>query len=80
MDSLTGAVVAAAVAWASIVAAAVLPVRPAFLRRLRVAGAASLGLVGLAAFGVPVPGAVPLFVLAAGVAWSALGDPTANQT
>ena len=73
MDPLTGAVVAAVVAWLSIVAAAVIPVRPAFLRRLRGAGAASLGLVGLAAFGLPVPGYVPLFVLGAGVAWSTLG-------
>jgi len=72
MDSLTGAAVAAVVAWLSIVAAAMLPVRDGFLRRMRGAGALSLAFVGLAALGAVVPGWVPLFVLAAGVAWAAL--------
>jgi len=74
MDPLTGALVAAGVAWVSILLAALLPVRPSFVRRLRGAGAVSLLLVGLALLGAPVPGALPLFVLAAGVGWAALAS------
>lgn len=71
MDPLTGAVVAAAVAWVSILLVAVLPVRRDVVRRMRGAGALSLAFVGLGAFGLPVPAWVPLFVLAAGIAWAA---------
>lgn len=66
MDSLTGAVVAAAAAWASILLAAVLPI-PAFaFARLRWVGGAAIGLVALALVGVPVPGYLPPAALIGG--------------
>ena len=68
MDSLTGAIVAAAVAWASILVAAVLPI-PAFaFARLRWVGGGAIGLVALALVGVPVPGYLPPAVLIGGAA------------
>lgn len=60
-----------AVAWGSILVVALLPVPRATVRRMRGAGALSLAFVGLGAIGAPVPAWVPLFVLAAGVAWAA---------
>ena len=68
MDSLAGAIVAAGVAWASILLAALLPI-PAFaFERLRWVGGASIGLVALALVGVAVPGYLPPAVLIAGAA------------
>ncbi len=67
MDSLIGALVAAAVAWLSIVAAAVFPV-PLDLGWLRRLGAVSLALLGILALGAPVPGWLPLAVLGLGLA------------
>lgn len=68
MDSVVGAVIAAAVAWASILLAAVLPI-PAFaFERLRWVGGAAIGLVALALVGMPVPGYLPPATLGAGAA------------
>lgn len=68
MDSLTGAAIAAGVAWASILAAAVLPI-PAFaFARLRWVGGAAIGLVALALVGVPVPAYAPAGLLIGGSA------------
>ncbi|MEK6975781.1 MAG: hypothetical protein AABY18_05515 [Candidatus Thermoplasmatota archaeon] len=68
MDSLTGAAIAAAVAWLSILLAAVLPI-PAFaFQRLRWVGGGAIGLVALAVVGVPVPGYLPPVTLGAGAA------------
>jgi hypothetical protein len=66
MDPLIGAVLAAAVAWLSIVTAALFPV-PLDLGWLRRLGAVSLALLGLAAFGLPVPGFLPVAVLVVGL-------------
>lgn len=68
MDSLTGAAIAAGVAWLSILLAAVLPI-PAFaFERLRWVGGGAIALVALALVGVPVPGYVPVALLVAGSA------------
>lgn len=66
MDSLTGAIIAAAVAWASILAAAVLPIPAYAFERLRWVGGAAIGLVALALVGVPVPGLLPPATLLVG--------------
>jgi hypothetical protein len=66
VDSLTGAVVAAAAAWLSIVAAILLPVPERWFQRLRWVGAASLSVVGLTLIGAPLPPAAPAVVLGAG--------------
>ncbi len=72
MDSLAGAIVAAGVAWISILLAALLPV-PAFaFTRLRWVGGAAIGLVALALVGVPVPGYLPPVVLIGGAALALL--------
>lgn len=73
MDPVAGAIVAAAVAWLSIIAAAVFPVRMD-LGLLRLLGAISIALLGLAALALPVPGWLPLAVLAAGIV-AALAAP-----
>ena len=67
MDPLIAALVAAGAAWLSIFAVAHLPAARVDLRALRVAGAASVALLGLTAFGVPVPVWVPVGVLAVGM-------------
>jgi hypothetical protein len=67
MDSLTGAVIAAGAAWLSIVAAVLLPVPEAWFQRLRLVGAASIGVVGLTLLGVPLPAMAPAIVLGVGV-------------
>lgn len=68
MDSLAGAIVAAGVAWVSILLAALLPI-PAFaFLRLRWVGGAAIGLVALALVGVAVPGYLPPAVLIGGAA------------
>ena len=66
MDVMIGADVAAAVAWASIVLAAVLPIPSFAFARLRWVGAAAIGLVALALVGLPVPGYAPPAVLIGG--------------
>jgi hypothetical protein len=68
VDSLTGAVVAAAAAWLSIVAAVLLPVPERWFQRLRWVGAASIAVVGMTLVGVPLPPAAPAVVLGAGTA------------
>lgn len=66
MDSLTGAIIAAAVAWASILVAAVLPIPAYAFARLRWVGGVAIGLVALALVGLPVPEYVPPAALAGG--------------
>lgn len=66
MDSLTGAAIAAAVAWASILLAALLPIPAYAFERLRWVGGAAIGLVALALVGVAVPGYLPPAVLIGG--------------
>lgn len=75
MDSLTGAAIAAAAAWLSVLAAVFLPVPDAWFRRLRGVGAASIAVVGLTLVGVPLPATAPAIVLAVGGA-VALAWPT----
>lgn len=66
MDSLTGAIIAAAVAWASILLAAVLPIPGYAFTRLRWVGGVAIGLVALALVGLPVPGYLTPVVLVGG--------------
>jgi hypothetical protein len=68
VDNLTGAVVAAAAAWLSIVAAVVLPVPERWFQRLRWVGAASIAVVGLTLVGAPLPPVAPAVVLGVGAA------------
>lgn len=75
MDSLTGAIIAAAVAWASIVLAAFLPIPQAAFLRLRWVGAASIALVAFALVGVAVPNGLPVVVLLVGGAVALLWPP-----
>lgn len=78
MEPLVGAIVASAVAWASIVAAAVFPV-PLDLGWLRRLGAASLAVLGLAVLGAPLPEWLPLALLALGLV-VALVAPRTRRT
>lgn len=66
MDSLTGAIIAAAVAWGSILLAAVLPIPSYAFERLRWVGGVAIGLVALALVGFPVPNYVPPATLVGG--------------
>ncbi len=66
MDSVTGAIVAAVVAWASILLAALLPIPSYAFARLRWVGGIAIGLVALALVGLPVPGYVAPVVLVGG--------------
>lgn len=79
MESLTGAAIAAAAAWLSVLAAVFLPVPDAWFRRLRWVGAASIAVVGLTLAGVPLPSAAPAAVLLAGgvlaLAWPTRRPP-----
>lgn len=68
MDGLTGAAIAAGVAWASILLAAVLPIPTFAFQRLRWVGGGAIALVALALVGVPVPGYVPVALLIGGSA------------
>lgn len=77
MEPLVGALVASAVAWLSIVAAAIFPV-PLDLGWLRRLGAASLAVLGLAVLGLPVPGWLPVVLLVAGLV-AALVAPRARR-
>ncbi len=67
MDPLTGALLAAGVAWLSIVLAAVLPVPRRAFERFRWVGSGSIALLGAIAVGVPLPSVLPAAVLAGGV-------------
>lgn len=68
MDPLTGALVASAVAWASILLALRVPLdRWVDPRGLRLVGGATLALLALGALGLPVPARLPLALLAAGI-------------
>ena len=78
MDTLTGALVAAAVAWVSIVLAAFVPAHWIDATRLRWVGAGSIALIGAAALGVPLAPAVPLAFLGGGVVASLQAQPTAG--
>lgn len=78
MDSFLGALVAAGVAWLSIAIAALLPV-PVPVRRLRWAGALSIGLVGLIAMGLPVPSWLPVAALVGGLLVGLLLPAPASQ-
>ena len=69
MDPLVGATVAAGAAWLSIVGAAWMPIK-LDVRRIRLAAAATLALIGLIALGLPAPGWSPLVVVAAGLVWA----------
>lgn len=66
MDALTGAIIAAAVAWSSILLAAILPIPAYAFERLRWVGGAAIGLVALALVGLPVPNYVPPATLIGG--------------
>lgn len=66
MDSLTGAIVAAAVAWGSILLAALLPIPTYAFTRLRWVGGTAIGLVAIALVGVPIPGYLTPVVLVVG--------------
>lgn len=82
MDAVTGALVAASIAWISIVLVVRLPapkrrIAPTGIRRL---GAAAIGLMALAAFGVPIPMWVPLAVFAGGLAVLLVAAPRPVHT
>lgn len=74
MDVLTGALLAAAVGWASVLAAIALPLdRLARPEHLRVAGALTLALIAAGALGASYPAWLPLAFLAGGIgvaAWT----------
>lgn len=72
MDAVTGALVAAVVAWLSILAAALLPLRLP-RRPLRVVGGISLAALALVVLGAPVPGHAPVVFLVGGVVGLWLG-------
>lgn len=84
MDSLTGAIVAAAVAWASILLAALLPIPSYAFARLRWVGGIAIGLVALALVGLPVPGYVAPVALVGGsiaaFAWPHRAQPRPAPT
>lgn len=69
MDPLVGAAIAAGAAWLSIIAAAWVPIR-FDIKRVRIAAAAGLAMIGLIALGLPLPAWAPLLVVAAGLAWA----------
>lgn len=72
MDVLTGALVAGAIGWASVLAAIALPLdRLARPEHLRLAGAATLALLAASVLGARLPVWLPLAVLAAGVVLAA---------
>lgn len=76
MDPVTGALVAAAVGWTSILAVVVAPIdRVVAPERLRAVGALTLGLVGLSALGVPLPDATPIGLMTVGLLGAALETP-----
>lgn len=76
MDPVTGALVAAAVGWASIVAVVVAPLERVIApERLRAVGALTLGLVGLSALGAPLPDATPIGLMTVGLVGAALERP-----
>lgn len=68
MDTVTGALVAAGIAWLSIWAAIALPRlrRPPDPRLLRAAGGAAIAVLGLQVMGLPLPTWSPLVLLAGG--------------
>ncbi len=69
MDPLTGAAVAAAVAWISILVAVLIPSRRPLPREpLRAVAGLTLALFALLLLGVPAPGTLPLGFLAGGLA------------
>lgn len=76
MDPVTGALVAAAVGWTSIVAVVVAPIdRIVAPERLRAIGALTLGLVGLSALGAPLPETTPIGLMTVGLLGAALEHP-----
>ena len=68
MEPVVGAVVAAAVAWASILAAGLAPAGRLDPRALRLGGGLSLGAIGLAMLGLPIPAWLPVLLAAGAVA------------
>ena len=64
MQPLVGAALAGLVAAGSIVLAALVPVRHLDRNVLRLGGAVSLALVGLAVLGAPVPASAPIAAMA----------------
>lgn len=76
MDPVTGALVAAAVGWASIVAVVVAPLERIIApERLRAVGAVTLALVGLSALGAPLPDVTPIGLMTVGLFGAALERP-----
>ena len=70
MDAVTGALVAAAVAWASIWIVVTLPDRPWLSidgLSMRIAGAGGIALVALGLLGIPLPAWLPLLWMGGGL-------------
>jgi len=67
MDALTGALVAAAVAWLSILFVVVVPGRGLPSRPLRILGGVTLAILALIILGVPLPSVAPVLFFSGGV-------------
>lgn len=84
MDSLTpltASLLAATVAWASILAVVHLPARRLPVRRLRVVGGLTIAALGAVVLGVPLPGWAPVALLVVGGVLSVLrSQPPAAPT
>lgn len=68
MEPWVGGLIAAAVAWASILLVIRLPSRDLDVDKLRLVGSITIGLFGLQVLGLPIPGWAPLVVFAFGFA------------
>ncbi len=66
MDPLTASLLAASVAWLSILAVVHLPAGRLPVRRLRVVGGLTIAALGAVVLGVPLPGWAPVAVLVGG--------------
>lgn len=68
MESWVGGLIAATVAWGSILLVIRLPSRDLDVDKLRLVGSITIGLFGLQVLGLPIPGWAPLVVFGFGFA------------
>lgn len=79
MDPLSASLLAAAVAWLSILAVVHLPAGRLPVRRLRVVGGATIAALGALVLGAPLPDWSPVAVLVAGGFWVVLRQPVGES-
>lgn len=68
MEAWIGGIVAAGIAWASILLVIRLPSQDIDVDKLRLIGAVTIALFGLQVLGLPIPGWAPLVVFGVGFA------------